>query len=85
MKNAKKPSPKKIFIYIVSWQANISDTPFDQRSLRPPEVGVLNCHRQTHRLTDRHGASMNESAQWAKSVKILTECLEEGASASAST
>ena len=44
---------------IVSLHANISDTPFDQRSPRPTKEVVLNCHRQT----DRHGDSMTESAQ----------------------
>ena len=38
----------------MSSQANISDTPFDQKSPRHPEV--------THRQTDGHGDSMTESA-----------------------
>ena len=38
---------------IVSLHANICDTPIDQRSSRPPEERVLNCHRQTDRHTDR--------------------------------
>ena len=54
----------------MSSQANISNTPFDQRSQRPPEVGVSQRHRQTHKQTDKHGDSMTESAQWADSVKI---------------
>ena len=48
---------------IVSLQANISGTPFDQKSPGHPEMDVLNCHRQTNRQTD--------IAQWADSVKIL--------------
>ena len=43
--------------------------PFNQKSQRPLEEGVLNCHEQTHRQTDGHGDSMTESAQWADSVK----------------
>ena len=31
----------------MSLNANISDTPFDQRSLRLPDEGVLNCHTHT--------------------------------------
>ena len=38
---------------IVSSQANISDKPFDQKSPEPPEEGVLVCHRQTNKQTDR--------------------------------
>ena len=38
---------------IVSLQPNISDTPFDQRSPRPPEEGISRRHRQTDRQTDR--------------------------------
>ena len=37
---------------IVSSHYNISDTPFDQRSPRPPEESVLKCHRQTERQRD---------------------------------
>ena len=48
---------------IVSSHGNISDTPYDERSPRPPEKGVLNCHRQTHRQTDGHRDSMTEQAQ----------------------
>ena len=46
-------------------QANISDTPFDHRSQRHPEVGVSRRHGQT----DKRGNSMTESAQRADSVK----------------
>ena len=42
----------------LSTQANISDTPFGQKSPGHPEVGVLNCHRHTN----RHRNSMTESA-----------------------
>ena len=54
---------------IVSLQANISDKPFNQKSPGHPEVGVLNCHRQTDRHTDGHCNSMTESAPWADKVK----------------
>ena len=50
-------------------QTNISNTPFNQRSPRPPEVGVLRRHRQKDRHTDGHGDSMTESGQRADSVK----------------
>ena len=39
---------------IVSSQANISDTPCDQKSPRPPEAGVLRRHKHKYRQTDRH-------------------------------
>ena len=47
-----------------------SDTTSDQRSPQPPEEGVLNCHKPTHRQTDGHGDSMTESAQWADAMKM---------------
>ena len=57
--------------------ANISDTPFDQKSPQTPEEGVLKCHKQTDRhATDGHGHehghgdSLTEYAQWANSVKM---------------
>ena len=37
----------------MSSQSNISDMPFDQKSLQPPEEGVLRRHRQTDRQTNR--------------------------------
>ena len=37
---------------IVSSHGFIRRTQFDQRSPRPPEDGVLNCHRHTHTQTD---------------------------------
>ena len=40
-------------VEIVSSQANIGNTFFDQRSSRPPDVGVLQRHRQTDTPTDR--------------------------------
>ena len=40
-------------------EAKISDTPFDQKFVQPPEEGVL--RRHTH--TDGHRNSMTESAQ----------------------
>ena len=36
----------------MSLHAHISDTPFDEMSLQPPEEGILNCHRQTDRHTN---------------------------------
>ena len=33
---------------MVTSEANISDTPFDQKSPGHPEVGVLNCHKPRH-------------------------------------
>ena len=47
----------------VSSQPNISDVPFDQKSPRPPEEGVLNCHTDI----------LTESAQWADSVKMFLQ------------
>ena len=38
----------------VSLHGNIMRTKFDQKSLRPPEEGVLNCHRHTDRHMGRH-------------------------------
>ena len=62
-----KGSSVKVDSQIVSSQANVSDTPFDQKSPGHPEVGVLNCYKhkniQTYRPTDGHGDSMIESAQ----------------------
>ena len=47
LKNAKKIIDTKTKTKNGSSQANISDTPFDQKSLGLREVGVLNCHRHT--------------------------------------
>ena len=47
---------RKIIKKNVALQPNISDMPFDQKSPRPPEGGVLNCHRQTDRQTDRRAS-----------------------------
>ena len=47
----------------VSSQANISDTPFDQKSLGHPEVVVLQRHRPTDRHTDGHRDSMTDSVK----------------------
>ena len=41
------------FLKIVSSQTNIRNAIFDQRSTRPPEVGVSRWHRHTHRHTHR--------------------------------
>ena len=38
---------------IVSFQAKISDTPFDQKFVWPSEVGVLRWHTHTDKQTDR--------------------------------
>ena len=54
----------------MSSHANISDTPLDQRSPRPPKEGVLNSHGHTDRQTDGHGDSMTELAQWGDSVEM---------------
>ena len=59
-------------VEIVSSQANIRNTFFNQRSPRPPEVGFFCRHRQTDTQTDRHGDSMTDPAQRAESVKITT-------------
>ena len=45
---------------ILSSHANISDTPFDKRSTRPPEEGVLIFHKHKDTETDRH-TDMTES------------------------
>ena len=55
-----------VFLKIVSSQTNIRNAIFDQRSTRPPEVGVSRWHRQTDRHTDGHGNSMTNSAQWGR-------------------
>ena len=47
---------------IVSSQTNIRNAIFDQRSTRPPEVGVSRWHRQTN----GHGDSRTNSAQWGR-------------------
>ena len=68
----KMNSPKKItdfFVETVLSQATIRNTFFDQRSPRPPEVGVLRWRRQT----DGHGNSMTDPAQRAKSRKNSTK------------
>ena len=43
----KKLSKRKEKTKIVSLQPNISNAPFDRRSPRLPEEGVLRCHRPT--------------------------------------
>ena len=67
---------------MLSLHANISDTPWDQRSPRPPEEGVLNCHRHTDRQTDTqtdgHGDSMTESAQWGHGRKVQLNLVSKG-------
>ena len=37
----------------MSSQCNIRNTPFDHKSPQPPEEGVLRCHNQTNKQTDR--------------------------------
>ena len=46
----------------MSSQTNVRNAIFDQRSTRPPEVGVSRWHRHT----DGHGDSMTNSAQWGR-------------------
>ena len=66
----------------MSLQTNISDTPFNQRSLLPPEEGVLNCHRQTNTPTDIATLLLNRPSgprQWKlKTIKygdfVLYRC-----------
>ena len=61
----------------MSLHANISYTPFEQKSPQPPEEGVLNCHRQTNKQTSDHNDSMTKSAQRAKymlSVRVYVNC-----------
>ena len=53
-----KKNHKKLKKYILSLQANISNMSFNQNS---PEVGVLNCHRQTNGQTNKHCDTMAES------------------------
>ena len=65
-RSQKKWEKRTSFFLLVSLQANIRDTFFDQKSPRHPEVGVL----QRHRYTDRHGDSMTDPAQRAEAVKI---------------
>ena len=59
--NPKKEKEKNIHLKKnVSFQANLGIS--YQRFSRPPEVGVLRCHRQTDKQTDGHSKSMTESA-----------------------
>ena len=51
-----------IFWKIISLQANIRNTFFDQKSPRHPEVGVLGWRRQTNKHTDGHGNSPTDPA-----------------------
>ena len=53
---------------------NIRRTRLDQRSPRPPEEGVLNCHIQTSRQTDEHGNYMTKTAQWGLFSENLEDC-----------
>ena len=56
----------------MSLQANISNTPFDQKFFRPSEVGVLQWHthtnKQTYKQTDIADSRLNQPR--ADSVKI---------------
>ena len=56
---------------IVSFQAKIRDTPFEQKLFAPPEVGILQWHTHTNTHTDGHGDSLTKSARLVDSVKIL--------------
>ena len=51
-KNMKKIKNQKNHKTYVLLHANISNTPFDQRSPQPPKEGVLNYHTQTDRRMD---------------------------------
>ena len=62
---AKKLDPP-FFLQKVSSQTNIRNAIFDQRSARPPEVGVSRWHRQTYRQTHGHGDLLTNSAQWGR-------------------
>ena len=55
-----------LFLKIVSSQTNIRNAIFDQRSTRPPEVGVSRWHRHTDIHTDGHGDLLTNSAQWGR-------------------
>ena len=59
----------------MSSHGNMRRTQFDQKSPRPPEEGVSRRHRHidihTDIHTDGHRNSMDESAQWADSVKYI--------------
>ena len=57
---------------IVSSQTNIRNAIFDQRSTRPPEVGVSRWHRQTN----GHGDSMTNSAQRGRVVENYKEIVK---------
>ena len=64
MVNEEKKLDKNTWIFllkIVSSQANIRNTFFDQRSPRPSGVGVLQWYGQTDRQTHGHCDSMTES------------------------
>ena len=62
VKKAKKSSKKKQkYKKIVSLQANISDTPFDQKFFQPPEVGVSQWHTHTDGHTYKHCGLLPES------------------------
>ena len=57
----------------MSSHANISDTPFEQRSPGHPEEGFLNCHRQANGQTDGHCGSMTESADSVKICLLVSQ------------
>ena len=64
------PSKKIPIFWKVLWsQANISNTFFNQKSPRHPQVVVLRWHGQTHRQTDRNGNSITYPSQRPESVK----------------
>ena len=65
---------------IVSSHANISDTPFDQKSPGHPEVGVLNLHRHTYirtlQLYDWISLGFREKSAWkCRTFPVIFFCL----------
>ena len=57
---------------------NISDMPFDQRSLQPPEKGVLNCHTQANRQTSQVFSVKNTIHLLSLMFKIILQLSESG-------
>ena len=51
-KSKKKTLKQRKKTKIVSSEANISNTPFNERSSQQPEEGVLNCNIHTNKQTD---------------------------------
>ena len=64
--NLRKKIRPPLFLKIVLSQTNIRNAIFDQRSTRPPEVGVSQWHRHTDIHTYGHGDLLTNSAQWGR-------------------